>query len=117
MTGNAKVLFVCTANQQRSPTAERMYEKDPRMDVDSAGTEAFFAKAVTEERLNWADLVVVMEERHARSIRERFPNAAERTRIVSLDIPDIYQFLEQRLQKEIRERFEPLFADFLEDRS
>jgi len=94
-----------------------MYENDPRMDVDSAGTEAFFAKAVTEERLNWADLVVVMEERHARSIRERFPQAAEHTRIVSLNIPDIYQFLEQRLQQEIRDRFEPLFTAFVDGRS
>lgn len=117
MGATPKVLFVCTANQQRSPTAEHMYESDPRMEVDSAGTEAFFAKAVTEERLQWADLVVVMEKRHELSIRERFPDAAEHTRIVSLDIPDIYQFLEQRLQQEIRARFEPLFTDFLEDRS
>lgn len=100
------VLFVCTANQQRSPTAETMYRDDPRFSVDSAGTEAFMSKRVTPERLTWADLVVVMEERHARDIRSRFPEEVRKVRIVVLGIPDIFEYMDQRLQREIRDRFE-----------
>lgn len=100
------VLFVCTANQQRSPTGERMYADDPRFQVRSAGTHAFATHRVGESDLQWADIVVAMEEAHARSIRERFPEAASGVRIVVLGIPDIYRFMDPQLTKEIRQRFE-----------
>ena len=106
-TETQNVLFVCTANQQRSPTAEKLYRDDPRFSVDSAGTEALFmSKRVTPERLEWADLVVVMEERHARTIRSRFSKEARKVRMVVLGIPDIFEYMDERLQREIRDRFE-----------
>jgi len=103
-----KILFVCTANQQRSPTAERMYTDDPRFEVRSAGTHAFPGNDITVQTLTWADTVVVMEERHAREIRTRFPSEAEETEIVVLDIPDVFEYMDQRLQREIRDRFEAM---------
>ena len=101
-----EILFVCTANQQRSPTAERMYNDAPRFEVRSAGTHAFSGNDITADILNWADTVVVMEERHPGEIRTRFPSEAEETEIVVLDVPDIFQYIDQRLQPEIRDRFE-----------
>lgn len=106
MKATRKVLFVCTANQQRSPTAERMYAEDPRFSVRSAGTHAFAAHRIAEADLLWADMVVAMEEPHARSIRERFPEAAARVRLVVLGIPDMYRFMDPQLVQEIRDRFE-----------
>ncbi|MFP4534262.1 MAG: hypothetical protein ACLFNP_00975 [Spirochaetaceae bacterium] len=100
------VLFVCTANQQRSPTAERIYSDDPRFEVKSAGTEALFGREVTSRELQWADLVVVMENRHREKIRSRFPAESESVEFIVLGIPDIYQYMEVALQREIRERFE-----------
>jgi predicted protein tyrosine phosphatase len=108
MSDNERLLFVCTANQQRSPTAEEMYKDDPRFEVRSAGTRALFGNRVTAEDLDWADLVVVMEERHAEHIRREFPQKSQSVDLVILDIPDVYQFMETRLQKEIRERLEPI---------
>jgi len=105
MAAKQRVLFVCTANQQRSPTAERLYQDDPRFEVRSAGTDALFGRRVTREDLEWADLVVVMEDRHEQKIRSEFPEAAEKTHLVVLGIPDVYQFMDQRLQREISERF------------
>lgn len=110
MAGKRKVLFVCTANQQRSPTAERLYQDDPRFEVRSGGTDALFGRRVTPEDLEWADLVVVMEDRHERRIRSEFPQSAENTEVVVLDIPDVYQFMDQRLQREIKERFEAVVS-------
>ena len=101
-----KVLFVCTANQQRSPTAERMYSDDPRFEVRSAGTDALLGRGVTAEDLIWANLVVVMEAGHEHKIRMRYPEESQRTEIVVLGIPDVYQYMEQALQREIKERFE-----------
>jgi predicted protein tyrosine phosphatase len=107
-TEKQHVLFVCTANQQRSPTAERLYANDPRFDVRSAGTSALRGREVTREDLQWADLVVVMEERHRHAIERTFPDAASDTRIVVLGIPDVYQYMSMQLQREIRDRFEPV---------
>lgn len=101
-----KVLFVCTANQQRSPTAEEMYRNDPRFEARSAGTHTLASRRVTEELVRWADLIVVMEEMHEREIRGSFADTLGDTPILVLGIPDVFQYMEPTLQREIRERFE-----------
>ena len=98
------MLFVCSANQQRSPTAEQLYRDDSRFAVRSAGTSPPANQPVTEQLLEWADLVVVMEEHHAQTIRERFPVASRNVRLVVLGIPDIYSYMDPSLQRQIRER-------------
>ena len=105
-----KVLFVCTANLQRSPTAERMYSDDPRFEVRSAGTDAMFGREVAAADLAWADIVVVMESRHEQKIRRKYPEESQSTQIVVLGIPDVYQYMEQALQREIKERFEAVMG-------
>lgn len=105
-TARKKVLFVCTANQQRSPTAEEMYREDPRFEVRSAGTHTLANRRVSRELVSWADLIVVMEERHARDIRSGFRDDLDTTPVIVLGIPDVYGYMERALQREIRERFE-----------
>ncbi len=106
MTDKQNVLFVCTANQQRSPTAEEIYRDDPRYEVRSAGTDVLVGRRVNRETLAWADLVVVMEDRHADRIRREYPKEASSFKVIVLGIPDVYHYMEQRLQKEIMEKFE-----------
>lgn len=100
------MLFVCTANQQRSPTAEQMYRDDPRFTVRSAGTHAPANTQVSSELVRWADMIVVMEERHARDIRSAFRDDLGSTPIIVLGIPDMYGYMEPALQRRIRELFE-----------
>lgn len=72
-----RILFVCTANLDRSPTAHDLYADDPRYDVRSAGVAPFAAIPLTRELLLWADRVFVMNERedqHRTLIRIRFPD-------------------------------------------
>ncbi len=59
-----KVLFVCTQNLLRSLTAEALYRGRPDLDVRSAGIAPDARVPVTEELLQWAEIVFVMEERH-----------------------------------------------------
>ena len=101
-----RVLFVCTANQQRSPTAEALYRDDPRFEVASAGTSEYANRPVSTGLLKWADLVVAMENHHRRLIIQRFPAEARSVRFIVLGIPDVFQYMDRALQKEIRERFE-----------
>jgi predicted protein tyrosine phosphatase len=80
---------VCTANIDRSRTAEDLYGDDPRYDVRSAGTAPFATVTLDRELLRWADRVFVMcerEDRHSTIIRLRFPDV-ERP-VVDLDVED-----------------------------
>ena len=47
-------------------------------------------KPVTREQLNWADTIIVMEDRQRSEVGKRFPDMYIKKRIISFDIPDIY---------------------------
>jgi predicted protein tyrosine phosphatase len=84
-----RILFVCTANVDRSRTAEDLYKDDPRYDVRSAGTAPFATTPLTRELLQWAERVFVMcerEDRHQTRIKLRFPDVDRP--IVDLDVED-----------------------------
>lgn len=95
MSGRRKrkrILFVCTANQHRSRTAEDLYRGNPSYEVNSAGTDVDERdpdeRPVTSEVLDWADIVFVMEPYHRQVIAERYPSLAKR--VVVLGIEDLY---------------------------
>lgn len=84
-----RVLFVCTANVDRSPTAEDLYRDDERYEVRSAGVAPFATVPLTRDLLLWADRVFVMNERedqHRTLIRIRFPDVDRP--LVDLDVED-----------------------------
>jgi len=84
-----RILFVCTANVDRSPTAEDLYRDDERYEVRSAGVAPFATVVLTRDLLLWADRVFVMNERedqHRTMIRIRFPDVDRP--VFDLDIED-----------------------------
>jgi predicted protein tyrosine phosphatase len=103
-----KLLFLCSRNQWRSPTAEAVYQNDPRVEVRSAGVSASARRRVSESLLRWADLVLVMESAHKRKLREDFPEVFQDLRIEVLDIPDDYEFMDPALIELIQASVEPL---------
>jgi predicted protein tyrosine phosphatase/2'-5' RNA ligase len=105
------VLFVCSRNQWRSPTAERMWRKSPSMNVRSAGTSASARRVVSSRDLEWADVVFVMEPRHREVLRERFQSARRDVRIEVLDIPDQYEFMDGDLVELLRTRVGELLGE------
>ena len=46
------ILFVCSKNKWRSPTAETIYRNDSRLNVRSAGTSASARKTISEIDIN-----------------------------------------------------------------
>ena len=68
-----KILFVCTMNQWRSPTAERIYADKPLVVARSRGTSEKAVKTVTGTDLQWADIVLVMEHKHRERLLSSFP--------------------------------------------
>ena len=92
-----KLLFICSRNQWRSPTAEALFKNHPRYDARSAGTSDSARTRVTASHLDWADRIFCMERKHADRLRERFPEELTGKRVVILRIPDDFQFMDPEL--------------------
>jgi predicted protein tyrosine phosphatase len=91
------VLFVCSQNRLRSPTAEQVFSLRTDLEVASAGTNNDAETPLSRELVEWADLIVVMEKQHRAKVQRRFRTVLRGTRIVCLDIPDNYAFMEPAL--------------------
>lgn len=112
MNRRLRVLFVCAMNKQRSVTAERLYRKDARLEVRSAGVRADAKRRVGAKDLRWADVVFVMETEHKAWILTRFEEL-ELPRIEVLDIPDQYECMDPDLQDLLRHTLDPEIAALL----
>lgn len=92
-----KVLFVCHLNRVRSATAERLFCKRPDLEVRSAGTSSDALVRVNARMLEWADVVITMDDSQRLALEEMFPRHAALTRVVCLQIPDDFTFLQPEL--------------------
>lgn len=103
-----RILFVCTANRDRSRTAEDLYRDDARYEVRSAGVAPFAIVPLTRDLLLWADRVFVMNERldqHRTLVRIRFPDVDRP--IVDLDVDDNWNRGDPTLVKTLLRRLRP----------
>lgn len=108
-----RILFVCAMNQWRSPTAEAIYRNDARLEVRSAGVRAEAKCRLTAADVTWADAIFVMEHKHKAWILERFRDQ-KLPRIIALDIPDDFTFLDPELQRLLRAAVDPEIEALLE---
>lgn len=81
-----RLLFVCTANIDRSTTGEDIFKDQPGLDVKSAGTEDWATIPISKELIEWADIIFCMEDHHRQKVLQMNPKEAGKT--VVLDIPD-----------------------------
>lgn len=88
-----RVLFVCSQNRLRSPTAEQIFSARSDLEVMSAGTNHDAETPLTAEIVAWADLIFVMEKAHRNKLQRRFKRQLK-ARVVCLDIPDDYEFMD-----------------------
>lgn len=98
------VIFVCSRNKWRSPTAEAIYRRFPGVNARSAGTSASARVQVNDRLISWADIIFVMETRHRQILEQRFSARLSATKIVCLDITDDYQFMDEELVTTIKDR-------------
>lgn len=92
-----RVLFLCSRHRLRSPTAEQVFSGWPGLEVDSAGLADDADTLISAEQLEWAELVLVMEAAHRRRLRSRYGHLLKGKRVVCLDIPDRYEFMQAEL--------------------
>ena len=92
-----RVLFICSQNRLRSPTAEQVFASWKGIEVASAGLAAEAANPVTPELLAWAHLIFVMEKAHRNKLAKKFRAHLADKRVVCLDIPDEYHYMDSAL--------------------
>lgn len=97
------VLFVCSRNRWRSPTAEQVWRRHPRVNARSAGTSAGARHPVSAADLAWADVVIVMEDKHRSRLLAGFRALLAHKPVHVLDIPDDYPFMDPDLVELLRD--------------
>jgi predicted protein tyrosine phosphatase len=98
------LLFLCSRNKLRSPTAEAIFANHPALAVDSAGLSSDAEVPASLEQIEWADLILVMEPVHRRRLNQKFGRALAGKQVVVLDIPDRFEFMEPALVELLRQR-------------
>lgn len=96
------VLFICTQNRLRSPTAEQVFADWPGIETQSAGLGNDAGNPVSPELLAWSDLIFVMEKAHRNKLSSKFRRHLAGKRVVCLDIPDDYDYMDPALIRLLR---------------
>ena len=102
-----RALFICTHNRLRSPTAEQVFATWPGIETDSAGVGADADVPLAPEQLDWAEIVFVMEKLHRSRLSARFRRHLNGKRIVCLDIPDDYDYMQPELVRLLEKKVAP----------
>lgn len=100
-----KILFICNQNKNRNKTAERLFQG--KFETQSAGL--YTSKLVTSQQLNWADVVMIIEEAQRTELAKRFPKHYLQKRILPLDIPDKYSYDDPELVQLLKSRVKSSF--------
>jgi len=98
------VLFICSQNRLRSPTAEQVFANWPGIAVTSAGLNHDAETPVTTELVEWAHLIFVMEHAHRNKLRSKFKAALKTQRVICLEVPDEYEFMDPELVQLLKAR-------------
>lgn len=92
-----KLLFICLQGRFRSRTAATYFKN--RYDTAFAGVESGALAPLTNEQIQWADRIIVMDW-EIRKLMKKKHNAAMHGRgddIMALNIPDVYDFMDGKL--------------------
>ena len=99
-----RLLFICSQNKLRSPTAEAVFSRYEGIEAISAGTNNDAATPVSADLIEWADIIFVMEKSHRNRIARKFKPWLRDKRLVVLGIPDEFEFMDPALVRTLETR-------------
>lgn len=91
------LLFVCSENRLRSPTAEAVFSDYEGIEAIGAGTNSDAETPVSGDLIEWADVILVMENTHRNKISKKYKKLLKDKKMAVLDIPDIYENMQPEL--------------------
>ena len=98
-------------NEWRSPTAEKVFQREQGIAVRSAGTVRGARRTVSVQDIRWSDLILVMEEKHKLRLVSQFRAEVRYKELHVLDIPDEYKYMDPELIEIVRETATPLIRN------
>ncbi|QJE02607.1 phosphotyrosine protein phosphatase [Massilia forsythiae] len=102
-----RALFICSQNRLRSPTAEQVFASWPGVETDSAGVGGDADVPLSPEQIAWADIIFVMEKAHRNRMAARFRASLNGKRVICLDIPDDYDYMQPELVRLLQAKAGP----------
>jgi predicted protein tyrosine phosphatase len=99
-----RILFVCSENRLRSPTAADVFSAYEGVEAISAGTNKDCETPVSGDLIEWADTVLVMEESHRKKVSKAYRDLLKNKKLAVLSIPDIYEYMDPMLVALLRAR-------------
>lgn len=91
------ILFVCTENKLRSATAEVVFSTYEGVDAIGAGTNQDAPTPVSGDLIEWADVILVMEQSHRNKISKKYPQQLKGRKLAVLGIPDNFIYMDPEL--------------------
>jgi predicted protein tyrosine phosphatase len=92
-----KVLFVCSRNRRRSPTAEVLFSSHPGIEAASAGTSPDAENVASADLIEWAEVIFAMESVHKRKLSQKYGHLLRTRRVIVLGIQDNYEYMDKQL--------------------
>lgn len=99
-----RLLFVCSRNRLRSPTAQAVFSAYEGVEAIGAGTNKDAETPVTGDLIDWAHVVLAMEESHRNKVARKYRELLRGKRLVVLDIPDVYERMQPELIQILKTR-------------
>ncbi len=91
------LLFVCSRNRLRSPTAEAIFSGREGYEVLSAGTSPDAETIISVDLIEWAEVIFAMEGVHRRRLTQRFGQGLRGKRLIVLGIADDFAYMDPEL--------------------
>lgn len=92
-----RLLFICSQNRLRSPTAETIFSQWPGVEAMSAGLNNDAVTPLCADLLQWAQIILVMEKTHRKKLTQKFARHLKDKKIIVLNIPDNYDYMQPEL--------------------
>jgi predicted protein tyrosine phosphatase len=102
-----RILFICSRNRLRSPTAEALFSSRAGIETASAGTSPDADNPISMDLVEWADIIFVMEGIHRKRLNQLFRTALRTKKVVVLSIPDRYNYMDAELIRILETKLSP----------
>jgi len=103
MNSKPNLLVVCGRNKRRSRTAEYIFKNDMRFHIRSVGLSPRSERKITEKDIEWADLILVMEQDQKQRIVGTYRHL-EVPPVEVLHIEDEYEYMDEILVELLTDR-------------